>query len=60
MELKWKKAATPEEIARVREIDTWLDRAIKAKAKFAKLKAERRNIILRCNVRGHRQRHRRN
>lgn len=55
--LKWKKTATPEEIARVKEIDDWIGHTILAKvrAKIKRLKAERRIIVIRCLVRNHRR-----
>lgn len=50
--LKWKKAATADEIKEV----AVLDKRIKHRSNGIKaLKAERRAIILRCNVRGWRK-----
>lgn len=56
--LKWKKNATPEEIARVKEIDQWIVQTVLAtvRVKIKRLKAERRVIIMRCLVRDHRRR----
>lgn len=58
MPRKWKKAATVQELARVREIDDMIKTMLPPKSvtkRILALKAERTAIVLRCNVRGWRK-----
>lgn len=51
--LKWKKAATPEELKRVDEIEACIEAdEERSRIAISDLKEERSTIILRCNVRG--------